>query len=167
MHTVNIIFLQAKSHCQQCYEKPIRMIIFTFMALEMGPKVNIIKSKSVYWTVMLKPRFYHINILSIFALPVSTERLWRHEKVIWKMSRLNQKCWMPVINTCAVGAFSIGFVFDMIRHLHELVWPNSSGSVLNNRNTTTGTAKLKFVLFFPAQAHPLIWRVEITSDLYI
>lgn len=46
MHTVNIIFLQAKSHCQQRYEKPIRMIIFTFMPLEMGPKVNIIKSKS-------------------------------------------------------------------------------------------------------------------------
>lgn len=75
MHTVNIIFLQAKSHCQQRYEKPIRMIIFTFMPLEMGPKVNIIKSKSVYRTVMLKLCFYHINILSTIMLPVSTECL--------------------------------------------------------------------------------------------
>lgn len=64
---------------------------------------------------MLKLRIYRINILSTIALPVSTEYLWRHEKVFWNIEWLESEMLNAADKyTCTVGGFSCGIVFEMI-----------------------------------------------------
>lgn len=72
------------------------------------------------------------------------------------------KCYM-----CTFGVFCCGFHFEMIRkHMHELIRPNTIRFKQQEYNSRNNKAQI-LCFFSPAQVWHFIWRVEITSDLYI